>query len=195
MQLASAFSRGFLRHWRGEVSLARAFWLHLVVLSAVGSALSSWLDKSVLPATPLLAGSPRLHAAAGVGLLAASTALTVWQVVGTWRAARVAYAQTGRRLWPFAARVVIVWAVVLGVYTLLGALPTVVALGSQPRPTGFPITKCACFQTGKPSRSPARPDSASHATSRASSTETRRCAPCGFRATEAESGRGGRFAR
>ncbi|NIE74126.1 hypothetical protein F3J45_06660 [Pantoea sp. Ap-967] len=83
-----------MRHWRGELSLARSFWVNSVLLSLV------WLPMFGLE--PLIRAYPpsptTLIVALGV-LLVSMTAMAVWQGVGTWRSARRHRAQGGSMLW------------------------------------------------------------------------------------------------
>ena len=84
----------FMRHWRGELSLARSFWVNCGLLSLV------WLPLFGLE--PLIRAYPpnltTLLAALAV-MLVLMLAMAVWQGVGTWRSARQHRARGGRMLW------------------------------------------------------------------------------------------------
>jgi hypothetical protein len=103
---AAAGSRAGLvaRHWRGELTLAQAYWgvcflLSVVVLLA-SKLFGAWLGQAILP--------PAALGLMMMGFLAFLCAMTVWQLVGTWRAAGSHIRATGRRLWATAARLAVV---------------------------------------------------------------------------------------
>ncbi|WEK29386.1 MAG: hypothetical protein P0Y58_21135 [Candidatus Pseudomonas phytovorans] len=87
----------FIRHWRGELSLARSFWVNSVLLSAI------WLP--LLGLEPLVRKYPPGVGSLGILLVAFAAilvfmiAMSIWQGVGTWRSARRHRAQGGRMLW------------------------------------------------------------------------------------------------
>lgn len=103
--------RGYVgRHWRGEASLGRSFWLGYVLLGLAAGAGLRFLqpaeDSSVL---------------ADLGWMWLPMpfliALSVWQVVGVWRSARRTIQQRRRWLWPRLAQGCMIVGVLL---TLLG---------------------------------------------------------------------------
>lgn len=72
-----------VRHWRGELSLAKSFWINCIILSVVYGGVfygmlyaASTLESAILSMIAVL----------GYWLIYAP--LGIWQVVGTWRAAR-----------------------------------------------------------------------------------------------------------
>jgi ATP-dependent protease ClpP protease subunit len=85
-------------HWRGDLSLARSYWINGIAFNvvlnvgaaALGSALTGQSVDHVLFLTPILV------------VLVISLAL--WQLVGIWRSASRSSEQTGRRLWPHLAK-------------------------------------------------------------------------------------------
>jgi hypothetical protein len=102
-------SRGFVRrHWRGQFTLAQAYWGVCVLLGllAAGAGEAFWagLEHANLP--PVRLGLVLL------GFLSFACAMTVWQLVGTWRAAGNHIRLTGRRMWAMAARLAILVAAV-----------------------------------------------------------------------------------
>jgi hypothetical protein len=106
------------RHWRGEMSLARSFWLNCILLS---------LAFCLIYLAPLdfyMTRWPKLIAGGLVALYVFSIPLGVWQCVGTWRSARVR-AAGGRPFWARVAQVVI------GLDVLASAYSVVVIMLSQ----------------------------------------------------------------
>lgn len=98
------------RHWRGEASLGRSFWLSFVLLElAVGAGL-----HFLQPAED---GSLLADLAWMWLPMPFLTALFVWQVVGVWRSARRTIEQRHRWLWPRLAQGCVIVGVLL---TLLG---------------------------------------------------------------------------
>jgi hypothetical protein len=85
------------RHWRGELSLARSYWVNIVLVSLIYSAFF------LLPAETYITHAPRLASSALAIALLASIPLSVWQFVGTWRSAS-AQAASGRRFWARSAQ-------------------------------------------------------------------------------------------
>lgn len=90
------------RHWRGEHSLARSYWVNAVLVSLV-------LQLAVTLAEDSLA-ELRIETSLYVALiLIASLALiTVWQLVGVWRSATNSALRTGRFLWPNVAKGIVI---------------------------------------------------------------------------------------
>jgi hypothetical protein len=95
-------------HWRGDLSLARSYWINGVALTIAlnvgAAAMDSFLSEQSLDHV-LFAVPP---------LIVLVVALTLWQAVGIWRSATRSGGRTGRRLWPNLAKV----AVCLGVLTV-----------------------------------------------------------------------------
>lgn len=102
------------RHWRGELSLARSYWLNNVVLAtplALGlTGLMSWIsvkgDSLQVSAIVTLLGFPLLMA------------LDVWCIVGAWRAAAAYLREQGSLLWGWLARI----SLALGALQLLASV-------------------------------------------------------------------------
>jgi hypothetical protein len=92
-----------LRHWRGELTLAQAYWgigflLTLLVIWA-SNAFGSWLGQANL--------SPVAWGIVFGCFLLILCAMTVWQLVGIWRAAGNHIKSTGRKTWAMLARVAV----------------------------------------------------------------------------------------
>jgi hypothetical protein len=119
------------RHWRGEMSLARSFWVKGMLLSLVFGLLF------LAPVDSSITHWPRLVAGGIVALYVFSIPLEIWQCVGTWRSAR-ARAASGRPFWARVAQVVIAIDVVASAYsTVVMMLPqsidlAQVAIGRDP---------------------------------------------------------------
>jgi hypothetical protein len=104
---------GFIRtHWRGELTLAQAYWgvAFLLTLVAVGlsNAFGAWLGQADL--------SPVGTGIALVSFLTFLCVMSIWQLVGVWRAAGNHMESTGRKAWATLARLAV----------LLGAIRAVV---------------------------------------------------------------------
>ncbi|MBN8872335.1 MAG: hypothetical protein J0H67_05830 [Rhodospirillales bacterium] len=95
------------RHWRGDLSLAAAFWGSILSggLIAAAAGLAGWLVLRglIMPWGVLLLVSANW----GVRLLVA-----VWQVVGVWRSASRHASRGGRRFWAVLVKVLLVLGVV-----------------------------------------------------------------------------------
>lgn len=77
------------RHWRGDLSLARSYWLNGIVLSAVAVIALRIVLESIRTANK----EARLIVALAV--LIAFYVLCVWQFVGIWRSATPRYSLWG----------------------------------------------------------------------------------------------------
>lgn len=88
------------RHWRGELSLARSYWVNNLLmatpLALLLTGLMSWIgaigDSLQVSAITVLVGMPLL------------LALNVWCLVGAWRAASNYLRERGSLLWGWLAR-------------------------------------------------------------------------------------------
>jgi len=80
-----------VKHWRGELSLAVAFWVNCVLLTAV--LFVPW----GLGISQSFRLRPDLFAALSIGLGIALVPVYVWQLVGVFRSARKQKISTGRK--------------------------------------------------------------------------------------------------
>src|SRR5450631_3912913 len=103
-------SNYFVRHWRGELSLPRSYWLDGVLMFGVG--VNILLIVVEVTSIVLLRSSPPILVAILVGVIALDLAAYVWALVGIWRSA-VRY--TGARVWSILARVAIVLGVLISI--------------------------------------------------------------------------------
>jgi hypothetical protein len=96
---------GFIRrHWRGELTLAKAYWGVGVLLTLLAIGVAYGFGAAVRAANP----SPVAGGIAMVGFLSFLCIMTVWQLVGIWRAAGGHIRSTGRSVWGVLARVAVV---------------------------------------------------------------------------------------
>ncbi|MBB5392713.1 MULTISPECIES: hypothetical protein [unclassified Herbaspirillum] len=92
------------RHWRGDYSLARSYWLHTVLLSSLLPAFSISLLAR------LTNDMPARYGVAGVLAIAAFSYLAwIWGVRGCWMSASRHVARGGRRWAEVAVKVLIVF--------------------------------------------------------------------------------------
>ena len=99
---------GFIRrHWRGELTLAQAYWGVAFLLTLIVVALSKVFGDGLgqINLSPIATGI------ALISFLSFLCAMTIWQLVGVWRSAGNHMKSTGRRGWAIIARL----AVLLGV--------------------------------------------------------------------------------
>jgi amino acid transporter len=103
------------RHWRGEFSLPKSYWINGVLVFGLGCNFVLLLATTVTAALFLSAGNPALATFAIVLELALNISAYVWALVGIWRSAKK---YEGPRIWSILARV----AVALGILVTLGRL-------------------------------------------------------------------------
>jgi hypothetical protein len=88
------------RHWRGELSLPRSYWINYVVLGTSFGLASAVLGVAINPSV----GEQPVRWLISHGLTWIAIILfTIWGAIGVWRAA-IAYRQTGKRFWGTAAK-------------------------------------------------------------------------------------------
>jgi hypothetical protein len=95
-------SNYFARHWRGELPLPVSYWVNGTLgflLVAISSGVLSAFEAT---------GSLKAAVAAGIILYALSFAVSVWQIVGTWRSASNHADRGGHAVWAGLAKVVLV---------------------------------------------------------------------------------------
>ncbi len=125
--------RGFVRrHWHGDFSLARSYWLHTFLLPGIVSALVVALLNA------LSAGVKARHTSLGALLVIGCVLATVvWSVVGTWSSAGKHKSRGGSGFWSGTVRVLLVVGVLGHSAEFVRLLPGLqehwhVALGEQP---------------------------------------------------------------
>jgi len=131
-------AQGFIaRHWCGQYSLLRSFWVHhllawIVLVLAIGE-IETAIFFSIRQPVVLLTF---LGLSASVGFL-----FVIWAAVGVWRAAT---AYTGRRSWADAAKLTMLLATLYAIYSVLfvsipqgfGYYNRIVAAASATPPAG-----------------------------------------------------------
>jgi len=102
------------RHWRGEFSLARSYWVnHLLLGCGAGLAVGA-----LAAAINVRAMEQPVRWLISLGLTwSVITLFSVWAVVGVWRAA-TAYRRTGKQVWGNAAKATIVLGMLQLTYSL-----------------------------------------------------------------------------
>jgi len=103
------------RHWRGEISLPKSYWINGVLVFGLGCNFLLLLAATLTAALFLRAGNPALAAFVIVVELALNISAYIWALVGIWRSAKKFQ---GPRIWSILARV----ATALGVLMSLGRL-------------------------------------------------------------------------
>ena len=81
------------RHWRGELSLARSFWVNVILVNLAALAAAVWVNENGPDWDPVVFARASLAVTATHLLL-----LTPWQIIGCWRSATRHAKETGRRL-------------------------------------------------------------------------------------------------
>lgn len=110
----------FARHWRGELSLARSWWVNGVLISGV---LVGGLGLGIFTAIfNLTHPTPLLGWAETALYLFIALTVYVWAVVGTWRAAGN---YTGPAVWKWLARIGICLGVLMSIRVIAMDLSTV----------------------------------------------------------------------
>ncbi|WP_104654534.1 hypothetical protein [Ralstonia insidiosa] len=96
----------FARHWRGDYSLVRSYWLHTALMQFGVMALSAGVTHALAHNAPARAASSALLLIYVLGVM-----LWIWAVVGTWRSADREQARNRlagmTSLWPFVAKLMI----------------------------------------------------------------------------------------
>ena len=113
--------RGLLaRHWRGDYSLARSWWVNGALIFGFGVNVVVFIV--LLVALRLLQERPVLVLVVGLGEVALLIAAYVWTLVGTWRAAGK---YQGPRFWSILARVLMLCGVLQSAANILVTITTI----------------------------------------------------------------------
>jgi hypothetical protein len=102
------------RHWRGEVSLGRAYWLDGHVIFGIAINAFAVITGSVLLIA--LNGVPVLALSMAAPVLAFQLAGYIWAVVGIWRAANT---YTGKKAWAVLAKIQMVVSAIISFFILV----------------------------------------------------------------------------
>ena len=110
--VASAGRGSYLvRHWRGDLSLARSFWVNGFLFNFVLGLVLGMVSRLIE-----VDYDPRIVLAWLIFVWLLLVSVSTWQVVGTWRSAGHHKARGGRAFWAVLTRIVIV----LGVLATIG---------------------------------------------------------------------------
>jgi len=100
-----------LRHWRGEHSLAKSFWVNVLLINMCIRIFEVWLTEASPIENPVVASQVTI-----TYVFVALAIVYPWQIVGLWRSASRHVEETQKGFWAGAAKVL----VVLGVLGTLG---------------------------------------------------------------------------
>jgi hypothetical protein len=108
------------RHWRGELSLPRAFWINYMLLGIVVGLAVGALGIAI----NLRAIEQPVRWLISLSLIWITiTVFTIWGAIGVWRAA-TAYRRSGKRFWGLAAKAMMAFGLLhLGYSVLFVAIP------------------------------------------------------------------------
>jgi hypothetical protein len=111
----------FARHWRGELPLPVSYWVN----GPLSCVLVAILGRFVLALGAVV--TLKTTVAAGILLYMLSFAVSVWQIVGTWRSASRHVGRGGRGGWAtFAKGVLVLGALNLARFTACSTVPQIV---------------------------------------------------------------------
>lgn len=103
-------------HWRGDLSLAKSYWINTLLLSLPFTILLSSLESLALTIRTMEQQALFFWTLAFLTVFAFP--LTAWQLIGTWRSATKRTVTTGKSGWSSVAKVVMViaWIQVFGAF-------------------------------------------------------------------------------
>jgi len=114
MHISPSSSNYFVRHWRGELSLARSYWVNGSLLAGAGvNLLGTYLGT-------IEHASLRMVALQAIAFLFIAIGAWVWSVVGIWRSADAHPSRGGALSWAVVAK----FFVVIGALVMAGKLTT-----------------------------------------------------------------------
>ncbi|MEX2596029.1 MAG: hypothetical protein WEC59_03790, partial [Salibacteraceae bacterium] len=100
-----------LKHWRGEHSLAKSFWINVFLINICIRIFEVWLTEASTIENPVVASQVTI-----TYVFIALAIVYPWQVIGLWRSASRHVEETQKGFWSRAVKVL----VVLGVLGTLG---------------------------------------------------------------------------
>jgi hypothetical protein len=135
----------FAKHWRGDYSLVRSYWVNGGLICGVGANMIVF-SMVLTRLLPSFREQRALLLMVGFGEIAFHIAIQVWVLVGTWRAAGK---YKGARIWPIAARVAMVLGVCLSIGRTLELIEIILALHLLPAssPAALPTAQEAIVNT------------------------------------------------
>lgn len=114
-------SRNYLvRNWRGELSLAKTFWVNFFFINWILGLANNWLELNQYSEV-----SPILYFRILVLTLLIQIPIWLWQIVGLWRASQKHIVQTGHFLWARIAQGIVVFACIYN----LAVFPALIEFG------------------------------------------------------------------
>jgi hypothetical protein len=102
----------FARHWRGEFSLLRSFWVNHLLFAIAAILAIGEIETAIF----FSVRQPVVLLTFHVLSVSAGILFAIWATVGVWRAA-MAYA--GRRFWADAAKLTMMLTTLYAVYSVL----------------------------------------------------------------------------
>jgi hypothetical protein len=120
-QSTAASGSYIARHWRGELSLPKSYWINGVIIGIV----CRIVFTALLTVLVIGASSTPALALVFVVVVIANVAVVVWQIVGVWRSAGN---YTGSKVWTILARIA---AVVAALYLLAVEVQNFTVLGQS----------------------------------------------------------------
>jgi hypothetical protein len=116
-----------VRHWRGELTLAQAYWGVCFLLTfcaiALGYAVGAFIEEAHL--------GPRWSGIILVSFVLFLCGLTLWQVIGTWRSAGNHIAATRRYFWANAARLALILGVIRAGVDFVNVIGPILSEGTK----------------------------------------------------------------
>jgi ATP-dependent protease ClpP protease subunit len=103
----------FIKHWRGDFSLAVSFWINVLLINLAISIFQVWLTKASPIENPVLGSQVTI-----IYVFMVLATVYPWQIIGLWRSANRHIQETNRRFWPGVVKVL----VVIGLLGTLGRL-------------------------------------------------------------------------
>jgi hypothetical protein len=115
------------RHWRGDISLGKSYWINGAVVGIV-----FYIVWSILLAVLAVGVADRSAQVLGlVVLIAAQVTLYTWQVVGVWRSAGKHESRGGKKFWAILARIGLCLGLLVALKTLANNIDVTSKLASN----------------------------------------------------------------
>jgi hypothetical protein len=105
------------RHWRGELSLSRSWWINGALLFGIGVNAAAVI--AITLTLLVLRGTPALAVILALGELFLQVTALVWTIVGIWRAAS---RYSGRKLWAVWAKAGVCLGMVYSILVIVSEL-------------------------------------------------------------------------
>jgi len=102
-------------HWRGQLSLAKSFWINVFLINMGVMLFNKWLTEASPIENPVVTSQIFI-----IFTFMAVAIVYPWQIIGVWRSANRHAEETKKVFWPSAVKIT----VVLSLFGTLGALIT-----------------------------------------------------------------------